>query len=216
MAMLQDSPTPSAVVFDLGKVLLDFDYRIAVHNIQKHSHISADELQILIDQSPLLYRYETNLITTEQFFSEIQSKSQFRGDLEQFREMFGDIFTPIAPMIALHAMLVERGIPTYAFSNTNHLAVGHIRHRFAFFQNFRGYILSCEHGAMKPDQKLYEVVERVSGRKGGELLYIDDRPENIVAGLQRGWQSILHEHPDRTIAAVQRSGLLAGAQRAGG
>jgi 2-haloacid dehalogenase len=61
---------------------------------------------------------------------------------------------------------------------------------------------------MKPSAKLYEIVERMSGRKGGEIVYIDDRPENVEAGAARGWQGILHESPEATRAALEKLGLL--------
>ena len=199
---------PSAAVFDLGKVLLDFDYGIAIARIQKQCRLSIDELQALINQSPLLYRYETNLLTTAQFFAEVQSASGFCGDLVQFRGLFSDIFSPIEPMIQLHATLRARKVPTYIFSNTNELAIEHIRSRFAFFREFDGYILSYEHSAMKPDAALYDAVERAAGRRGADLLYIDDRPENIATGRERGWHTVLHETPEKTRAAVQASGLL--------
>lgn len=200
---------PKAVVFDLGKVLLDFDYGIAVARIQRCSRLSLAELQTLINQSPLLLRYESNSLSTAQFFAEVQSASGFRGTLHEFREMFADIFKPIDPMVALHGRLRASGVRTYIFSNTNEIAVEHIRARFPFFNEFDGYILSYEHSAMKPDPALYAVVERISGRSGADLLYIDDRPENIETGLERGWQTILHEDPARTEAAIRRRGLEA-------
>ena len=156
----------------------------------------------MINQSPLLYRYETNLLSTAQFFAEVQVASGFCGDLGQFRELFADIFSPIEPMLDLHRRLRHAGLPTYIFSNTNELAIDHIRARFPFFHQFDGYILSYEHNAMKPDPRLYTVAEQTTGRSGAELLYIDDRPENIAAGLERGWRSVLHEDPKRTTAAV--------------
>ena len=61
---------------------------------------------------------------------------------------------------------------------------------------------------MKPSAKLYEIVERATGRRGGEIVYIDDRPENVEAGVARGWQGILHESPETTRAALQKLGLL--------
>jgi FMN phosphatase YigB (HAD superfamily) len=61
---------------------------------------------------------------------------------------------------------------------------------------------------MKPDAKLYEVVESKTGARGAEILYLDDRPENIAAGAERGWQVILQESPEKTRAAVERLGLL--------
>jgi HAD superfamily hydrolase (TIGR01509 family) len=200
---------PKAVIFDLGKVLLDFDYGIAVAKIQKSCKLSLADLQQLINQSPLLHRYETNLLSTAQFFAEIQCASGFGGSLDQFREMVADIFTAINPMVDLHRRLRARQVPTYVFSNTNDLAVQHVRARFPFFADFDGYILSYEHNLMKPDPRIYAVVERTAGRQGAELLYIDDRLENIVAAQERGWQTILHEDPLRTAKAVRECGLLA-------
>jgi HAD superfamily hydrolase (TIGR01509 family) len=199
---------PKAVVFDLGKVLLDFDYGIVVRRIQKRCRLSLAELEALINQSPLLLRYESNGLTTAQFFAEIQSASGFGGDLQEFRGMFADIFTPIPPMVQLHAQLRRAGVPTYLFSNTNELAISHIRDRFPFFGDFDGYILSFEHNAMKPAPELYEIVERTSRQRGPDLLYIDDRPENIVTGQQRGWRTILHHSPPQTQAEVLKTGLL--------
>jgi FMN phosphatase YigB (HAD superfamily) len=200
---------PKAVVFDLGKVLVDFDYAITVGRIQKRCRLSLPELQALINQSPLLLRYEENQINTAQFFAEIQAASGYGGDLEEFRGTFGDIFTPIEPMVDLHRELRARGVPTYILSNTNELAIEHIRANFPFFKGFDGYIFSYEHSAMKPAPRLYEVTEQASGRHGQELLYIDDRPENVDTGRARGWQTILHQRPEITRAAVERTGLLA-------
>ena len=61
---------------------------------------------------------------------------------------------------------------------------------------------------MKPDAKLYEVVEAKTGARGAEILYLDDRPENIEAGQARGWQVILQESPEQTRMAIKRLGLL--------
>ena len=109
------------------------------------------------------------------------------------------------------AALRQRGLPAFIFSNTNELAAEHIRRTFPFYGNFDGYILSYQHGAMKPDAPLYEVVEHASACRGAEILYLDDRPENIAAGAARGWQVILHESPEKSRTAVEKLGLLNGA-----
>ena len=53
-----------------------------------------------------------------------------------------------------------------------------------------------------------EAVERMTGRKGGELIYLDDRPENIAAGAARGWQAVLHHDPAVSRARIAAAGLL--------
>ena len=203
-------PRPRAVVFDLGKVLVDFDYSIAGRRIAARGKMPAAEVQKFIDHSPLLFRFETGQINREQFFAEVQSATGFEGTLDEFTEFFADIFSPIQPMLNLHAALRQRGVPTYVFSNTNELAVGHIRKNFPFFSQFNGYVCSYQHGAMKPDARLYEVVERTSRLGGSELLYLDDRPENVAAGAARGWQAVLHESAEKSQVAVVASGLLGG------
>ena len=199
---------PEVVVFDLGKVLLDFDYSIVARKLAVGGKLSAEEVRQFINQSPLLFQYETGLITKEQFYNGLASATGFKGSLEEFSPIFADIFEPIAPMVELQATLRQRGIPTYIFSNTNELAIEHIRRSYPFFGGFDGYILSYEHGAMKPHTKLYEVVERDTKRQREKILYLDDRAENVEAGAARGWQVILQEQPEKTIRAIKEIGLI--------
>ena len=200
---------PSVVVFDLGKVLVDFDYSIAGRRIAAQSNLSAAEVQNYLDHSPLLFRYETGLMNRQEFFEAVRNHTGFRGSLAEFGSFFADIFTEMPEMTALHAELRRRGIPTYIFSNTNDLAIEHIRRAFPFFANFDGYILSYEVGAMKPAAKIYEALEAMTGKRGAEIVYLDDRQENIDAGAARGWQTVLQTEPAKSRAAVERLGLLA-------
>lgn len=194
---------PEVVVFDLGKVLLDFDYARLARNMREHCEISFEGLLSALNQSALLHRYETGLVTSQAFFEEVKMLSKFRHDFERFEPLFADIFTPIPEMIEFHNRLRRSGIPTYIFSNTNEIAVRHIRREYPFFANFSGYVFSYEQRSMKPDPRIYEAVEETVGHKAGKILYIDDRPENIEAGVQRGWQTIQHVAPERTIPRAE-------------
>jgi putative hydrolase of the HAD superfamily len=201
---------PKVVVFDLGKVLVDFDYRIAAAKIAPRAKLTLEQVRHAMDHSTLLYRFETGLMTNEQFAVEVCSICGFSGTVDEFFEAFADIFSEIQPMTEMQAALRANGIPTCIFSNTNGLAVGHIRRRFPFFANFDHYILSYEVGAMKPDAKIYAAVERAVGQTGDAIVYVDDRAENIEGGLARGWRAILHETHEKTIPALRQMGLPVG------
>lgn len=204
------SQSPEVVVFDLGKVLVDFDYSIAARRIAARSTRPPSDVQHFIDHSPLLFRYETGLMTREEFYREVRAATGFLGDIEEFAAFFADIFSPMQDMIDLHGQLRRARVPVFIFSNTNDLAIAHIRANFPFFGHFDGYVLSYEHGAMKPQAKLYEVVEKMTGRNGAQILYLDDRPENAEAGVARGWHVIQHQFPQASIARVKELGLLPG------
>ena len=55
-----------------------------------------------------------------------------------------------------------------------------------------------------------EVTLQVTGRRGGQILYLDDRPENAEAGRARGWEVIQHRDPAESTAVVEKFGLLDG------
>jgi HAD superfamily hydrolase (TIGR01509 family) len=198
---------PKVVVFDLGKVLVDFDYGIAAAKIAQRSKLTLQQMHQALDQSPLLVRLETGLITDEQFAAEVCASCGFSGTMDEFYETFADIFSEIKPMTDLHAALRAGGVPTYIFSNTNGIATRHIRRRFPFFSNFDGYFLSNERGVMKPSEKSYAIMEEMTKQTGPAIVYIDDRAENVEGGQKRGWRTILHETPEKTMAALRDMGL---------
>jgi glucose-1-phosphatase len=195
------------IVFDLGKVLVDFDYSIAARRIAARSTQPPENLDAFLSSSPALIQFETGLIARQQFFNQVRNATGFLGDLAEFGALFADIFSPIEPMIDLHADLRRRGFKTYVFSNTNDLAIEHIRRNFPFFECFDGYILSYEVKAMKPDAPIYQALEQLTGKRGGEIIYIDDRAENITGGAARCWRTVLHESPEKSRAALKAFGF---------
>jgi len=193
---------PSVVVFDLGKVLVDFDYSIAVRRFAERSEAGMEQIQRLVN-SPIQVDYESGKITTDEFFEAIRDGAEFRGGRAEFVSIFADIFSPIETMIGFFEQLKPFGIPTCVFSNTNEIAVGHIREGFPFYSQFDNYVLSYEEGGMKPDEPIYDVVEKRTGESGAAILYIDDRPENIETGKGRGWQTILQDDEAASVATAE-------------
>ncbi len=202
---MKNSPV---IIFDLGKVLVDFDYSIAAQKIAARSSSAPEDLHAFLGSSPLLLEYESGRLTRAQFYAAVRAAVGFRGDVAEFADFFADIFAEMPAMTALHAELRQRGFKTYIFSNTNDLAVEHVRRNFSFFKHFDGYIFSYEVGAMKPQPEIYAAMEKLSGQRGADLIYIDDRPENIATGAARGWRTVLHESPEKTRRALAAWGLV--------
>ena len=132
------------VAFDIGKVLLDFDYGILIAKLAPRTQWDKGVLDAYLNQSPLLAEYESGRLTSSEFFTRIQSETKFNGTESEFAGLFKNIFTPIEAVINMHRQLVESGVPTYTFSNTNEMAVRHISRSYEFWPRFTGHILSHE------------------------------------------------------------------------
>ncbi|MBK9139991.1 MAG: HAD family phosphatase [Verrucomicrobia bacterium] len=201
------STTPRAIVFDLGKVLLDFDWQLAVRQLMPHVRNPLTAIQGVLSGSSLLHDYESGAISTSDFFEQVRSRVGFAGTFEDFAAGFGDIFTEIPEMVALHAAVRRAGYKTYLFSNTNELAIQVVRAKFPFFAEFDGWFLSYEQRVMKPAPRSYEIVETMAGLQGPDLFYLDDLPANVEGALARGWRAVVHVSPELSRQALAEAGV---------
>jgi HAD superfamily hydrolase (TIGR01509 family) len=204
------NPTPDIrlVVFDLGKVLVDFDYHIAARSLSQFTRLNPDQIVDLLLRTPLLLEYELGQLTTAEFYDALVQQTGLQSTFATFAARFGDIFSPIEPMLQLLDHLQTSGLPTAVLSNTNDLAIQHIRTHFPFFARFNHQVLSFEHRAMKPDPALYRVLEITSGVPPSHILFLDDRPENVEAAHNLGWRAFVHHDPDTTRRTFIEQGLL--------
>jgi putative hydrolase of the HAD superfamily len=197
-----------AVVFDLGNVLVDVRHARAAAALQSSCADGVRLLQETVTSSSLLQRFETGELDRHRFFTEVCEHARVSVPFEAFCFAFCDIFSPVAQMIEAHSALRQRGVPTYAFSNTSELHFEHLKRSYAFLAEFDGYFLSYELGCAKPHVRAYEAVEGRTHLHGGQILYIDDRLENVQAGARRDWQVIHHVSPEPTLERLRALGLL--------
>ncbi|MEE2614299.1 MAG: HAD-IA family hydrolase [Verrucomicrobiota bacterium] len=194
---------PEVVVFDLGKVLLDFDYDIAIRRFSERSDAGIDKVHKLINSS-VQYDYESGKITTDEFFAYVKNGAGFQGDRSEFIDFFSDIFSPMEIMFKFFKRVKTAGIPTCVFSNTNEIAIQYISKQYSFYSCFDFYVLSFQEKGMKPDELIYRVVEKKTKKSGESILYIDDRLENIETGNRLGWQTVLQDDEVCSVAKAEK------------
>jgi len=71
-------------------------------------------------------------------------------------------------------------------------------------------VFSAEVGLMKPDARIYELVEDGLGMPGESIAFFDDRPENVATARERGWRAHVWESPERCRVALRELGVLDG------
>lgn len=194
-----------AFLFDIGKVLLNFDYQQAVDHVRARSPLSAEEIRTAISQfhAPL----ETGVMSTDTFLAEAVEATQFGGTTAEFAAVYCDIFHLNQPMWDLVEMLWGN-YPLYLFSNTSDLHWNFISEKFPQFGHFTDGVLSMRVGAMKPDRAIYEAATALANLRAEEMFYIDDLPANIDAGRALGFNTHLYH-------GSNHGGLLADLRAAG-
>ena len=191
------------VIFDLGGVILNFKGSFA----RLSSALGID--QASLEKS--YYRHADlaacGKISTAEFWKRIQQDLQpvNAAAIADYEEFWTDNFTAIPETHALLRELSGRyrlGI----MSNTEFgvyeraLRKGHIP-----TVPFEVVIKSCDVGIVKPDQRIYQIAQDQTGVTPGEILFIDDRPENVEAALAQGWRGILFDeaNPGQSTAEIK-------------
>lgn len=195
---------PDAYLFDIGNVIITFDFRISARKIASHSTVSPEEVLALV--SPLTIDLELGKITPAAFIEAASERIGYTGDPDDFHTSFADIFELNLPMVAFIEMLKAEGKSLFLLSNTNGIHVPFFEATYPVFSLFEGRIYSHEVGLMKPDPAIYEVVKSTLPLDPARTIYIDDNPANCEAGAAAGFLSIPYqaERHDEFLAAVDR------------
>jgi FMN phosphatase YigB (HAD superfamily) len=200
----------SAVCFDLGKVLLNFDWKFMLDRVAKKSPLPPEKIAQLLKDDPQIIAYETGGITSAKFFAHLKKEIQFKGTTKELRAAFSEIFTPLTEHIALVALLAPH-YPLAIISNTNEAHILHAEKTYSFFSLFPVKIYSHEVKAMKPDPAIYKkALAELGGIDPLEVLMIDDLEANILGAVKLGWQTI-HLRPGvdlrEALASYELKGL---------
>lgn len=180
------------ILFDIGRVLLDFDYDAPMRRLMQcgtpGSH--ARMMEALENR----YDLESGKIDPDEFIQRVIAASGAAVTADDFRHSWRHIFTRNAPMWDIVKRLKsDGGHRLILFSNTNSIHCPWMFSEFQEFDLFDEKVLSYEVGAMKPDQAIYLHAIQKFGLTTSKTRYIDDLPENITTGIQIGFRCHLYD-----------------------
>lgn len=208
MSLPPDQAPVTAVVFDVGRVLFEWDLR----------HLFAP---LIADPAELDWFCAT-VVTEEWHFQHdagrplaemvAERSAQFPDHaalIAAYAARFNDsIPGPVPGSLDLVEALDRAGVPLYAITNFGAEFWAGFRPHQPVFDRFRDIVVSGVEKLTKPDPAIYALAARRFGHAPGAMLFIDDNLANIAAARAGGWQA--HHFVDAgTLAADLRArGLI--------
>ncbi len=196
-----------AILFDLGKVIVDFDFQTMFRQLCGFCSKPAEEFeQVFVDPEWAL-RYEQGLITTREFYEHLCECGGLEMELSEFCRIWSSIFAK--ELLVSEALLHElkQRYPLILVSNTNEAHANYIRQNYSILDYFDEKIFSFEVGCMKPDRRIYECAIEASGKPAQALFFTDDRPENIDGARQLGIRAHQFRSETDLITALRDAGV---------
>lgn len=201
---------PTAVIFDVGRVLYDWDPRILYRR--------------LIDDDRALDAFLRDVVTHDWHFqhdagrdfadtsAELVALHPQHAELiaawgPRFLESIGD---PIPGMPALVDALDAAGVPLFAITNFSHEFWPPFRAReAAMFDRFRDIVVSGVEKMVKPDPAIYRLALDRFGLEAARTVFIDDNAANIAGARSVGLIALHFTDAPTLRAELAALGLVA-------
>jgi putative hydrolase of the HAD superfamily len=197
-----------ALLFDLGRVVLDIDFSKVVASWAGHAGCEPSHLVERFSPGEAWRQHERGEISDAAFFENLRASLGIDITDRQFLEGWNAIFAGEMPGIA--AMLARAGtrLPLYAFSNTNGAHVEHFSRAYAdVLGHFREIYLSSAIGLRKPEAAAYDHVVKAIGVPASRIVFFDDSAENIAGARARGLSAVHVRSPDDVATALAALGI---------
>ena len=180
-----------AAIFDIGNVLLLFDYMKAANRLAQKNGLSRlpDRAHI----TALCHEFERGHTTRAQFLASVRPEFNDAGDEGGFVAIWEDIFEENLPMMAL-ARNLSLKVPVFLISNVGEIHHQFILRKYDFFSIFRDGIYSYRVGLMKPEPAVFELAKSQFGVNPSTTLYFDDILENCEAAGKVGFTALHYGH----------------------
>lgn len=178
------------IVFDLGNVLIPFNYEIAFSKLEKIEKGLGDHYRIFLKENYPLHRaFEAGEIAESVFIKKHLNAVKNLIDGETFCSLYSEIFTVNEDTAALLPKL-KMNYRLMLLSNTNSIHKKYGWEQYPFLANFEKLFLSHELKYVKPQKEIYEAVTSYTGELPATHIFIDDIAEYAEGARACGWDAI--------------------------
>jgi len=197
-----------ALLFDLGRVVLDIDFNKTLDCWAGHAGCKPDDIVGRFARDDVYQRHERGEISDAEFFANLRASLGIELSDAQFLEGWNALFAGEMPGIAPLLARAAGRVPLYAFSNTNGAHVEHFTEAYAgVLGHFREMFLSSTIGLRKPDAAAYDHVVKAIGVPASRIVFFDDLAENIDGARARGLTAVQVTSPDDVARALTALGI---------
>jgi 2-haloacid dehalogenase len=202
------APKPTAVVFDLGGVLIDWNPRYLYRTLfDDEAEMEAFLAEVTTQEWNA--QQDAGRPWSEAVEALVAQHPDRRELIEAYWHRWPETLGgPIEGTVQILGELRARGVRTYALSNWSAETFPLARPRYPFLEWFDGILISGEAKLIKPDPRIFAHLLEKFGLEPGSTVFVDDSAANVRAGGEAGLISIRFSDPPELRRELGALGLL--------
>lgn len=197
----------NAVIFDIGNVLIEWQPE------RFYDRVIGEDRRLAMFATLDLHAMNDRVDRGENFRDVIYETADATPEWADEIRMWHDDWLemakpPIDHSVRLLQALRTANVHVFALSNFGIQTFAIAEPVYPFLKNFDRRYVSGHMGEVKPEPRIYEMVEEDCGLDPATLLFTDDRQENLDTAARRGWQTHLFTGSQGLAARLVAEGLL--------
>lgn len=191
-----------AIIFDLGKVLVDVNFNKGIFGLFTNHASNTPQAIHQLYQQALFRDYNCGRISGAEFYEAVNKKFKLGLKYPEFVDKWCAVFEPMPGMEEL-VKQVARNYKVGLLSDTDPLHWHYCLDNFPVLKIFSKPALSYEIGQLKPAAKCYLSAVRNIGLEPAQCLFIDDRQQNVLGAQKNGMKALLFTSPEKLSIDLQ-------------
>ena len=194
----------TTVVFDVGKVLFEWDLRYLFAKLIA----DRDELEFFVTQvvtPEWHFQHDAGRALDDMVAERITEFPEYAKLIAVYANRFNETIPgPVTGSLEIVQELAESGVPLFAITNFGSEFWDMFRPTQPVFNRFQDIIVSGAEKLVKPDPAIYALALQRFGIRPGQAIFIDDNHANVISARENGFAT--HHFRD---AASLRAELVA-------
>jgi 2-haloacid dehalogenase len=202
-------PVFSAVVFDLGGVLIDWNPRYLYRSLFAGDEAAMEAFLDEVATPAWNAEQDAGRTWREAVDALVAIHPDHRDLIVAYDERWPETLAgPIEGTVEILADLRRAGVRLAALSNWSSEKFPIARSRYDFLDWFEAIVISGDVGAAKPDPRIYEHLLERTGFEPTSTVFVDDAPANVAVAADFGLTALQFRDPPTLRADLEALGLL--------
>jgi putative hydrolase of the HAD superfamily len=195
------------VVFDIGRVLLDYQPVKFLQNIGLKME-EGRYLNEIIFKNDIWLQLDRGMITLDEAIEAYTVLAPLHKErISQIMHTWPQMLTLIEGTSELLSELTAKGYAVYLLSNFQEDGFKQIYDKYSFVKEAHGSVISYEVMLLKPEKEIYLHLLEKYKLMPEETVFIDDMKENVDAAKALGIQGIIFESAQKTRSVLGTMGI---------
>jgi epoxide hydrolase-like predicted phosphatase len=206
---MDDVSPVRALLFDLGGVIIDFDFTRAFRFWASRAGCDSRMIEDAFSLDGAYEQHERGEIVAATYFATLRQTLGIDISDADFVAGWNDVYLGLIRGIGEVLSAAQQQFPLFAFTNSNptHQSVWEVRYAEEL-KPFQTIFVSSDLGLRKPDPEAFQFVAKRMGLRPEEILFFDDSSENVKGAQSVGMQGVVVDSSEGVRRELSRMGIV--------